>query len=79
MKSTALNSSPGFFEREGIEYEIAESAPSRGNIWAHLKGGDEPALLLLHHMDVVPASPETWNTDPLKSEIMTEIVMQFSR
>jgi hypothetical protein len=57
------------FEREGIKYEIAESTPGRGNIWARLKGGDEPALLLLHHMDVVPASPETWNTDPLKAVV----------
>jgi acetylornithine deacetylase/succinyl-diaminopimelate desuccinylase-like protein len=57
------------FEREGIEYESTESAPGRGNIWARLKGGDEPALLLLHHMDVVPASPETWNTDPLEAVV----------
>lgn len=57
------------FEREGIPYEIAESAPGRGNIWARLEGGDEPGLVLLHHMDVVPADPDYWSTDPLSGEL----------
>ena len=56
-------------DAEGIPYETAESAPSRGNIWARLKGGDQPALLLLHHMDVVPANKASWSTDPLSGEI----------
>ncbi|MDH5760391.1 MAG: M20/M25/M40 family metallo-hydrolase, partial [Gemmatimonadota bacterium] len=59
----------GIFEAEGIEYEIAESAPGRGNVWARLEGGDDPALILLHHMDVVPADPRYWTTDPLGGEI----------
>lgn len=53
----------------GIEYETAESAPGRGNIWARLEGGDEPAILLLHHIDVVPADENHWTTDPLGGEI----------
>ena len=56
------------FEAEGIPYEMAESAPGRGNIWARLEGGDEPGLLLLHHIDVVPADPNYWTTDPLGGE-----------
>jgi len=56
------------FDAEGIPYEIAESAPGRGNIWARLEGGDEPALVLLHHMDVVPADPRYWSVDPLSGE-----------
>ena len=55
----------GIFDAEGIAYEIAESAPGRGNIWARLEGGNEPALVLLHHMDVVPADERFWSTDPL--------------
>ena len=58
------------FDEEGIDYEIAESAPGRGNIWARLEGGNEPALILLHHMDVVPADREYWLTDPLSGEIL---------
>ncbi|HSG47898.1 MAG TPA: M20/M25/M40 family metallo-hydrolase [Longimicrobiales bacterium] len=59
----------GIFEAEGIPYEIAESAPGRGNIWARLEGGDEPALVLLHHMDVVPADPDYWSDDPLSGDL----------
>lgn len=57
------------FVAEGIDYETVESAPGRGNIWARLEGGDEPALILLHHSDVVPADPKHWTTDPLSGEI----------
>ena len=52
-------------KQEGIPFDTATSAPGRGNIWARLKGGSEPALVLLHHMDVVPADPRYWDTDPL--------------
>lgn len=57
------------FEDEGIEYEMAESAPGRGNIWARLEGGDEPGIVLLHHIDVVPADERFWSTDPLSGEL----------
>ena len=53
----------------GIAYETAESAPGRGNIWARLEGGEEPAILLLHHIDVVPADEDHWTADPLGGEI----------
>jgi acetylornithine deacetylase/succinyl-diaminopimelate desuccinylase-like protein len=56
-------------EAEGIRYQTAESAPGRGNIWARLEGGDEPALILLQHTDVVPADSQYWTTDPLCGEI----------
>ena len=55
------------FDEIGIPYETAESAPGRGNIWARLAGGDEPGVVLLHHIDVVPATPEMWDTDPLQA------------
>lgn len=55
------------FDEAGIDYETVESAPGRGNIWARLDGGDEPGLLLLHHMDVVPATREAWDSDPLEA------------
>ena len=56
-------------DKEGIDYQTAESAPGRGNLWARLEGGDEPALILLQHTDVVPADPAYWTTDPLSGEI----------
>lgn len=57
------------FDAAGIAYETAESAPGRGNIWARLEGGDEPGLVLLQHMDVVPATPEMWGTPPLQAVV----------
>ena len=56
------------FDAEGIEWQSAESAPGRGNIWARLKGGDKPAIVLLQHTDVVPADENYWTVDPLSGE-----------
>ncbi len=56
-------------EAEGIPYETAESAPGRGNIWARLEGGNEPALILIHHIDVVPADERYWDDDPLSGKL----------
>ena len=68
-ESRAVDFYADIFEQEGIEYFTAESAPGRGNIWARIKGGDLPALVLLQHTDVVPASKEYWDTDPFIAEI----------
>lgn len=57
------------FRDEGIPFDTASSAPGRGNIWARLKGGAEPALVLLHHMDVVPADPRYWQVDPFAATV----------
>ena len=57
------------FDAEGVAWETAESAPGRGNIWARIEGGDAPALLLLHHSDVVPADRSFWSVDPLSGEL----------
>ena len=54
----------------GIRYRVAEPVPGRKNLWARLEGGDEPALLLLHHSDVVSADPNFWNVDPFAGEIV---------
>lgn len=50
---------------EGIESEILESAPGRGNILARFKGdGSKKPLLLASHLDVVPANADDWSEDP---------------
>jgi acetylornithine deacetylase/succinyl-diaminopimelate desuccinylase-like protein len=58
-------------QQEGIPFDTASSAPGRGNIWARLKGGNQPALVLLHHMDVVPADPKYWSNDPFTATTIT--------
>jgi acetylornithine deacetylase/succinyl-diaminopimelate desuccinylase-like protein len=55
----------------GLRPEILEMVPGRGSVAARLRGdgtGGEP-LLLLSHLDVVPASPERWTHDPFGGEI----------
>jgi acetylornithine deacetylase/succinyl-diaminopimelate desuccinylase-like protein len=53
------------FDRERIEARILESAPGRGNIYARLKGdGSKKAVVLMNHMDVVPADRRYWSVDP---------------
>ncbi|MEC7368445.1 MAG: M20/M25/M40 family metallo-hydrolase [Pseudomonadota bacterium] len=67
-ESRAVDFYASIFEKEGIEYSAAESAPGRGNIWARIKGGDSPALILLQHTDVVPANMKFWTAEPLSGE-----------
>jgi acetylornithine deacetylase/succinyl-diaminopimelate desuccinylase-like protein len=58
------------FDREGIEARIIESAPGRGNIYARLYGtGSKPAIVLINHMDVVPADGRQWKEPPFGAVI----------
>ncbi len=57
------------FARDGIPFDTASSAPGRGNIWARLKGGSAPALVLLSHIDVVPADARYWKYDPFAATV----------
>ena len=56
-------------DEAGIAYETGEPAPGRGNLWAVLKGGDKPGIMLLNHIDVVPAVRSFWSTEPLSGEL----------
>ena len=50
---------------EDIQAEIYESTAGRANLVARLSSdGNAGPLLLLHHMDVVPATPSTWRVSP---------------
>ena len=52
-------------EAEAIPCQIFEPSPGRGNLLATLKGnGKRRPLLLLNHIDVVPAEKERWSFDP---------------
>ena len=60
-------------DREGIEAMIldtAELGPGHANLYARLKGnGSKKAIALVHHIDVVPAVPSYWTSDPFGGEI----------
>ena len=55
----------------GIAPEVLEPFAGRGSVVARLRGdgtGGEP-LLLLSHLDVVPAPPERWTHDPFAGDV----------
>ena len=57
-------------QQEGIEPVVLESAPSRGNVVARLPGdGSAGPLLLMSHLDVVPADPQEWDHAPFAADV----------
>jgi len=56
--------------REGFEVHIEESAPGRANLWTTLRGrGNAKPVVLLNHMDVVPAEADQWSVPPFSGEV----------
>jgi acetylornithine deacetylase/succinyl-diaminopimelate desuccinylase-like protein len=52
-------------EAEGIKPQVDEFAPGRANLLAVLPGsGARRPLILMNHMDVVPADPKRWSVPP---------------
>ena len=51
--------------KDGLDAQVFESQPGRGVVYARLKGsGEKKALILLHHLDVVPAVKTDWEIEP---------------
>ncbi len=53
--------------REGLPPTRYESAPGKAIVYARIKATGTPsgkAIILLHHMDVVPADRSRWRSDP---------------
>jgi acetylornithine deacetylase/succinyl-diaminopimelate desuccinylase-like protein len=63
----------GILEREGIPVTRYEPAPGKSIVLARLKASASPAagksILLLQHMDVVPADRTRWKIDPFAATI----------
>lgn len=60
----------GLLEKNGVRAEIIQSAPGRAAVYARLKGRrNGEGLLLLNHIDVVPANPKQWTHPPFAGEI----------
>jgi acetylornithine deacetylase/succinyl-diaminopimelate desuccinylase-like protein len=58
-----------FLDAAGIPSELDEPAPGRANLYARLESGTRaPALVLHHHIDVVPAAKEGWASPPFAAE-----------
>lgn len=58
-------------ENEDLDAEVIESEPERGNVVSRLRGSPEnPSLLLIGHLDVVPAGDRiNWDIDPFSGEL----------
>ncbi|MDY6795869.1 MAG: M20/M25/M40 family metallo-hydrolase [Actinomycetota bacterium] len=57
-------------EREGIDFKTYESEPGRTSLVARLRGGGEgKPLILLNHIDVVPAEAEKWDVHPFSGQV----------
>lgn len=60
----------GYLRKFGIEAELIESAPGRASLLARLKGsGKKEPLVLLGHLDVVPADPKEWDHPPFAAAV----------
>jgi acetylornithine deacetylase/succinyl-diaminopimelate desuccinylase-like protein len=60
----------------GVPTEILEPTPGRGSVTARLRGdgsGGDP-LLLLSHLDVVPAPTDGWTHDPFGADLASGYV-----
>lgn len=58
-------------QRNGVRCEVVESAPGRANVYARIRGSSpEGGLLLLNHIDVVPATLRGWTRPPFSGAIL---------
>ena len=63
----------GLLERGGVHAEVIESAPGRGNVYARIRGKRRgEGLMLLNHIDVVPASAPGWTRPPFAAEALLD-------
>ncbi|HET7293517.1 MAG TPA: M20/M25/M40 family metallo-hydrolase [Vicinamibacteria bacterium] len=57
-------------EKEGIAATLDEFAPGRANLRAVLRGnGTRRPIVLMNHIDVVPADPQRWSVPPFSGAV----------
>lgn len=57
-------------EKEAVRCAIFEAKPGRGNLYAYIDmGGKKRPLILLNHIDVVPAERRYWKEDPFSGVV----------
>ena len=64
------------FDKEGISYKTYEPRPGRVSVRAVIPGtGEKPPLILLNHLDVVPADARGWSFDPFGGQAVDGFVL----
>jgi len=62
--------------KAGVRSEIIESEPGRANLYARIEGKrDGDALLLLNHIDVVPAPAAGWSSPPFAASVQMNMIV----
>jgi acetylornithine deacetylase/succinyl-diaminopimelate desuccinylase-like protein len=56
-------------EAHGLSPVVCGARPEKPNVACLIGGTEEPGLVLVHHMDVVPARAEEWSVPPFSGEI----------
>jgi len=65
----------GVLSDEGLSPHVLKSSPTRAGVVSRLKGsGELPPLMLLGHLDVVPAIVEEWTHPPFGGELIDGII-----
>ncbi len=59
----------GILKHQGLDPVVYGAKPEKPNVLCHVGGTEEPGLVLIHHMDVVPARAEEWSVPPFSAEI----------
>jgi len=59
----------GILESHGLSPSVFGAVREKPNVFCHVGGTEEPGLILIHHMDVVPAQAEEWSVPPFSGEI----------
>jgi len=56
----------------GVDIQQYESSPGRGSMSMRIEGSDKkaPSLLMMGHIDVVPADPVGWKRDPFCGDLV---------
>ena len=65
----ALEFLDGILKQRGLEPVIHETAPHRGVLECSIGPSEGGSIVLLHHVDVVPAANEGWDVPPYSGEI----------
>lgn len=71
LESRSADTLSTFFNEQSIEVERHSEIENRDNLVVRIAGKDKtaPKLLLLGHIDVVPATKDDWEFDPFGGEI----------